>query len=78
MSLQQQLAANDIEWRRDEYEDSVEFVSDLGPQGQTAVDVVDNTVIVVAGGEQYEFDAELGADARAFINNGVLTIEVDR
>jgi hypothetical protein len=78
MSLQQQLAANDIEWRRDEYEDSVEFVSDLGPQGQSAVDVVDNTVIVVAGGEQYEFDAELGADARAFINNGVLTIEVDR
>jgi hypothetical protein len=78
MSLQQQLAANDIDWRRDEYEDSVAFVSDLGPQGQSAVDVVEDTVIVVAGDEQYEFDADLGADARAFINNGVLTIEVDR
>ncbi len=78
MKPMQQLEKQDIDVSRFEYEDSVEFVSDLGPQGQSAVDVVDNTVIVVAGGEQYEFDAELGADARAFINNGVLTIEVDR
>jgi len=78
MSLKQQLAANDIEWRRDEHENSVEFVSDLGPQRQSTVDVVENTVIVIVDGEQYEFDAELGADARAFINNGVLTIEVNR
>ena len=78
MSLQQQLTANNIEWRRNEYNNSVEFVSDLGPEGQSAVDVVEDTVIVVAGDEQYEFEADLDPDAQVRINNGVLTIEVDR
>jgi hypothetical protein len=76
MNLQQQFAAADIEWRRREYDDRVEFVADLGPEGHSAVDVVGDTVIVVAGGEQYEFDVDAGA--RAFITNGVLTIEVNR
>jgi hypothetical protein len=76
MSLQQQLAAEDIEWRRHERDDRVEFVADLGPRDHSAVDVVGDTVIVVAGDEQYEFDVD--SDARAFITNGVLSIEVDR
>ena len=76
MSLKQQFAAEDIEWRRHEYNDRVEFVADFGPQGDSAVDVVGDTVIVVADGEQYEFDVE--TDARAFITNGVLSIEVNR
>jgi hypothetical protein len=76
MSLQQQFAAEDVEWRRHEHDDRVEFVAEFGPQDHSAADVVGDTVIVVVGDEQYEFDVE--ADARAFITNGVLTIEVDR
>ena len=34
-----------------------------------------DTVIVVADGEQ--FDIDLDGDARAFMKNGILTIEVD-
>jgi len=76
MSLKQQLAAEDVEWRRHEYDDRVEFVAEFGPQGDPAADAVGDTVIVVAGGEQYEFD--IGSDARAVMNNGILTVEVDR
>jgi len=37
--------------------------------------VVDGTVIVVADGHQHEQEIPAG-DARAFINHGVLTIEL--
>lgn len=76
MSLKQQFAAEDIEWRRHETGDSVEFVADFGPQRRSSADTVGDTVIVVVDGEQYEFEVE--GDARAFITNGVLTVEVDR
>jgi hypothetical protein len=76
MSLKQQFAAADIEWRRREYDDRVEYVADLGPLGHSSVDVVGDTVIVVADDEQYEFTVDAGA--RAFMTNGVLTIEVNR
>jgi len=76
MSLQQQFAAEGVEWRRHEYDGRVEFVADFGPHGQSSADVVGDTVIVVADGEQYEF--EIAADARAFMTNGVLTIEVSK
>jgi hypothetical protein len=76
MSLQQQFTAEGIEWRQYDDGDRTEFVADFGPQGRSTADVVGDTVIVVADGEQYEF--ELDRDARAFMTNGVLTIEVNR
>jgi len=76
MSLQQQIAANDVEWSRRERGDTIEFAVDFGPRGQTSVDVVGDTVIVVAGDEQYEFEVE--RDARVSLSNGVLTVEVER
>lgn len=76
MSLQQQFAAEGVDWRRFEHDDRVEFVADFGPHGRSSADVVGDTVIVIVDGEQYEFDID--RDARVFITNGVLTIEVDR
>jgi hypothetical protein len=75
MNLKQQFAAEDVEWRRHEHDGRIEFAAEFGPQGDSSADVVGNTLIVVAGGEQYEFDVD--PDARAFINNGVLTVEVN-
>jgi HSP20 family molecular chaperone IbpA len=67
---------------RYEYDDSAVVVADLGvPEGETSVDVVDDTAIVVVetpeGSVEREFDVPAGA-ARAYINNGVVTVEVDR
>jgi len=75
MKPTQQLEAQDIDVRRFEYDDSVVLAADFGYVDASSVDVVDDTVIVVADGEQY--DVELDDDARAFMNNGVLTIEVN-
>jgi hypothetical protein len=71
----QQLEAENIDVSRFEYEDSVVLAADFGYVDSSSVDVVDDTVIVVADGEQYDID--LDGDARAFMKNGVLTIEVD-
>jgi len=78
MSVKQQFEAEGIDVRRVEYDDSVELVADLGTGGQSAVDVVGDTIIVLAGGEQFEIEAAAEADPQAFISNGVLTIEVER
>jgi hypothetical protein len=74
MSVKQQLAERGVEVERREYDGNVEFVADLGPGQHASVDVVGETVIVVADGEQY--DIEVGGNAQAFIKNGVLTIDV--
>jgi hypothetical protein len=71
----QQLEAENIDVSRFEYEDSVVLAADFGYVDSSSVDVVGDTVIVVADGEQ--FDIELDGDARAFMKNGILTIEVD-
>ena len=75
MKPMQQLEKQDIDVSRFEYEDSVVLAADFGYVDSSSVDVVGETVMVVADGEQY--DIELDGDARAFMNNGVLTIEVD-
>jgi HSP20 family molecular chaperone IbpA len=75
MNSQQQFAAGDIDVRRYEYDDSVVLAADFGYTESASVDVVDDTVIVVVDGEQ--FDVEIEANAQAFIRNGVLTIEVN-
>jgi hypothetical protein len=56
--------------------DNVVVAADFGAGADASVDVVGDTVITVVDGEQYELDVE--GDARAFISNGVLTIEVER
>ncbi|GGM53759.1 hypothetical protein J2752_000552 [Halarchaeum rubridurum] len=49
---------------------------------RVSVDVVDGTAIVVVAGDdgdaQHEIDLPEGEVARAFINNGVVTVEVKR
>jgi len=60
--------------RRFEYDDGVVLAADVGHTEDASVDIVDETVILVAGDEQYE--QPLPSDARAFINNGVLTVEL--
>lgn len=59
-----------------EYDDRTVVVADLGGDG--TVDVADDTVIVVLeDDEQFELELPAGAgSATAFMNNGVLTIEV--
>ena len=69
--------------RRYEYDDVDMFAIDLGSVGADATaDIVDGTVIVVVEDgrdqpRQAEFELPEG-EARAFIKNGVLTIEVER
>lgn len=75
MTNQQQLVG-DAPLRRYDYDDgSVVFAADVGVADDASVDVVDGTAIVVVGGEQYDFEVPDG-EARAFIRNGVLTIEM--
>ena len=76
MNTDQQLF-DETPLRRFEYDDSVVLAADVGPGEANSVDVVDDTVIVVAGDEQYEQALPEAGDARAFINNGVLTIELE-
>lgn len=75
MSIKQQFAAQDVEVRRYEYDDSMMLAADFGYTESASVDMVDDTAIVIAEGEQY--DIEIEGDASASITNGVLTIEVN-
>lgn len=75
MSLKETLGESDIEVRRYEYEDAVELVADFGIQHDGTVEIVDDTAIIVVDGTQYE--VELDGDAQAFMNNGVVSIEVE-
>ena len=76
MNTDQQLF-DETSLRRFEYDDAVVLAADVGIGEDTTVDVVDETVILVAGDEQYEQALPEAGDARAFINNGVLTIELE-
>jgi hypothetical protein len=62
--------------RHYEYDDTDVLVADFGFVSGT-VDVVDGTAIVVVDDDQYEFDVPAGV-ARAVMNNGVVTVEVER
>ena len=75
MTADQQLF-DDAPLRRFEYDDGVVLAADVGPAETASVDIVDDTVSLVAGDEQYERTLPRSSDARAFINNGVLTIEL--
>jgi len=75
MTALQELG-DDIGLSRHEYDETVVFAADFGPGQDASVDVLGDTVMVVVGDEQY--DLEIAGDARAFMKNGVLTIEVER
>lgn len=75
MSLKQTLREQGFESRRFEYEDHTEHVVDFGAGVNASVDVVDETAIVIFDGEQYDLDVP--GNAQVFMNNGVLTIEVE-
>jgi len=74
MNTNQQLF-DGLSVRRFEYDDGVVLAADVGADDDATVDVVDDTLILVAGDEQYEQPLP-ESDARAFMNNGVLTIEL--
>ncbi|MEF8814261.1 MAG: hypothetical protein V5A55_10655 [Halovenus sp.] len=75
MNAAEQLMEQGIDVRRVEAGDSIELVADFGRGADASVDVVGDTVIVIADDEQYDIETETGAQAQ--ITNGVLTIEVD-
>jgi len=66
--------------RRYDYPDATVFVLDVSAHpNEVDVDIVDGTAIVVvdAGTDAEQHEIELpDGDATAFINNGVVTIEV--
>lgn len=74
MNLPEKLEQRGIEVGRREYGDHHELIADFGPNADITVDVVGDTVIVVA--EEETYDLEVDDSAQAFIKNGVLTIEV--
>ncbi|MFQ3319535.1 MAG: hypothetical protein ACI8UR_000036 [Natronomonas sp.] len=78
MSEYSQTIRGDVDGvvRRYEYEAEDILVADFG-HVEGSVDVVDGTAIVIADGEQYEFDVPVGA-SRAIMNNGIVTVEVER
>ncbi|SFC49724.1 hypothetical protein SAMN05444422_10990 [Halobiforma haloterrestris] len=79
MNLEQFTGSDGQPARRYEYDDGVVFAVDFGPEfGDAAVDLVEDTVIVVVDEDQYEFELPDGAgDAHTFIKNGVLTVELE-
>ena len=78
MSGRQQFVDEQGPVSRIEYPDgSTVLVADVGPGRDANVDIVDDTVMVVVGDEQYDFELPVGSDAQAFIKNGVLTVEVN-
>lgn len=69
--------------RRFDYGDETVLVADLGvADDAVSIDVVDETVILVVETDeeprQHEFDVPTGTVSKALINNGVVTVEVER
>lgn len=78
MSEFQQAIRGDVDGiaRTYEYDDETVLVADFGAV-DGHVDVVDGTAIIVVDAEQHEFDVPAGA-SRAIMNNGIVTIEMER
>lgn len=82
MSLKQFIGDGDERIaRRYRYDDELVIVADLGvPDDATTIEVLDDVVLIVIEKEDETAQAEIqlpeNGDAQAFINNGVVTIEV--
>ena len=70
------LADVDGPVRHYEYEDEAVLVADFG-SAEGSVDIVDRTAIIVVDDEQYELSVPADVD-RAVMNNGVVSIEMER
>ena len=79
MTLEQFTPGEGQVARRYEYDDSTVMAVDFGTEeADAAVDIVDDTVIVVLGDDQYEIELpENTENAHTFIKNGVLTVELE-
>jgi len=76
MNVQQFAERDDQFARRYVYDDTVVVAADLDAT-DAAVDVLEDTVIVVGDdGDQFELDVA-STPTRAFIRNGVLTVEME-
>lgn len=73
----QQFEREDIIARQYEYEDYTVLAADFGA-GTTdgVVDVVDGTAILAIDGDEFDLALPEG-ETRAFMKNGVVTIEVE-
>jgi hypothetical protein len=80
MNIEQYSRQGDAFARRYEYDDETVYALDVGRGlADASVDVVDGTVVVVPRDPQADqLELEVDGSARAFLNNGVLTVEVDR
>lgn len=76
MDLEQFIADEDRPVRTVETPEITALVADLGRGIDSAVDVVGDVAIVVADDDQLEIDLP-ATPTRAFIKNGVLTIELE-
>ena len=77
MSNNPQSVRGDVDGvvRQYDYEAETVIVADLG-HAEGSVEVVGGTAIVVADGEQFEFDVPANV-SRAIMNNGVVTVELE-
>ncbi|WP_411963892.1 Hsp20/alpha crystallin family protein [Haloferax sp. YSMS24] len=83
MSTQQFAGGNERFIRRYEYEDTWVIAADIGfSDDEIDVDIVGSTAIVVVDTGEYtsetEFELPAGGDADVFVNNGVLTITIQK
>jgi hypothetical protein len=78
MSEKQRFVDGEFTGRRFEYDGRSVLVADFGADAEGSVDLVGDTAIVVVGDDQYEFELPAGVTARASMNNGVLTVEVEQ
>lgn len=79
MNMQHIAERDDVFARRYQYEDEEVLAVDLGVSGEASVDVLGNEAIVVfeEDDDTQQFELQLpDGEAKAFITNGVLTIEV--
>ncbi|WP_254821457.1 hypothetical protein [Haloglomus halophilum] len=77
MAETQRFAERDVVARQYQYADGDVLAFDLGAGAAGAVDVVDGTLMVVVDDEQFEMDLPEGRPAKATINNGVVTVEMN-
>lgn len=76
MDILQQFSDEEVAARRYDYGDRTVIAADFGNAGDSTVEVVDGTAIVVVGDEQYDLDVPANV-VQASIRNGVLSIEVE-
>ncbi|WP_267639946.1 DUF7127 family protein [Haloarchaeobius amylolyticus] len=78
MHLQEFVSGSERFVRHYAYDDVHVIAADLGALGSEAtVDVAGDTVIVVPSDDHDQFEIEVPGTARAFIRNGILTIEME-